>query len=226
MSTLQLCKAHCYVHTTSTARGISLGIIPASERERSVNVIGSNQPHFELMGVKIPLMKVGKSQEWRGISQGQVVGPDNAFRYISKSMQQTLPAIMGSLMLLADSFATSSGQAGEESGLYDLGTSTELLHRNAYSLYTQFRPSTSGEWGKKSTFYCGKALALRRGRDEDMRHWEQVEENGGGVHQQSEIEAFEQELQNLVKQESGNVVVKAEEQASSSDAVIKEEDPF
>lgn len=28
------------------------------------------------MGVKIPLMKLGQLDEWRGISQGQVIGPD------------------------------------------------------------------------------------------------------------------------------------------------------
>lgn len=69
--------AHYYVHTTSTARGISLGIFSAaSDRGRSVDVIGSNQPHFALMGVKIPLMKLGGLDEWRSILQGQVVSPD------------------------------------------------------------------------------------------------------------------------------------------------------
>lgn len=71
-----LSLSHCYVNTTSTSRGISLGIIPASHRSKAENVIGSDQPHFELMGVKIPLMKLGHLDEWRGISQGQIIGPD------------------------------------------------------------------------------------------------------------------------------------------------------
>jgi hypothetical protein len=220
-----LSLAHCYVHTTSTARGISLGIIPASEKQRAVNVIGSNQPHFELMGVKIPLMKVGKAQEWRGISQGQVVGPDNAFNYMKRSMHQTLPAIIGSLLLLADSFTSNNpdSQDSNKSDFYQPSTGPDILHANAYDLYTKFRPSTAGEWGKKSTFYCGKALALRRGRNEDLGLWEKIED-GNEDGQQAEIEAFEQELQNLVKVESeaGN----GQEESPLQVERIKKEDPL
>jgi hypothetical protein len=176
------------------------------------------------MGVKIPLMKVGKSQEWRGISQGQVVSPDNAFRYISKSMQQTLPAIMGALMLLADSFTSNTGDQGDD--LYNPSTAADLLHANAYNLYTQFRPSTSIEWGKKSTFFCGKALALRRGRDEDVSLWEEIEDGSRGrMGQQSEIEAFEQELRNLVKTETEDVKAGTASDSPSSVTVKKEEPP-
>lgn len=67
--------AHCYVSHTSTARGISLGILPASERAKTLNVVGPNQPHFELMGLKIPVMQID-GEEWRGISEGEVVGPE------------------------------------------------------------------------------------------------------------------------------------------------------
>lgn len=209
--------AHCYVNTTSTARGISLGIIPASERKRSVHVIGSNQPHFELMGVKIPLMKVGKNQEWRGISQGQVVGPDNAFNYMKRSMHQTLPVIIGSLMLLADSFTSSSSNNNnplkpdeDDKDFYQPASGPDVLHASAYELYTQFRPSTAGEWGKKSTFFCGKALALRRGKEEGLEQWDDQDE--ANINRQSEIQAFERELQNLVGEKSvkESVTVKEE----------------
>lgn len=168
------------------------------------------------MGVKIPLMKVGKLQEWRGISQGQVVGPDVAFRYISKSMQQTLPAVMGALTLLADSFTSTNGMGPEESEFYEPSTGADTLHANAYNLYTKFRPSTAGEWGKKSTFFCGKALALRRGKEEDLDLWEKLND-GQSEKQQSEIQAFEQELRNLVKSESEEVEVE-------EDGIKKEEE--
>lgn len=151
------------------------------------------------MGVKIPLMKVGKAQEWRGISKGEVVGPDQAFGYMKRSMHQTLPVIVGSLMLLADSYTSQSSIQGEnEVDEYQPGGyGPDLLHANAYDLYTKFRPITAGEWGKKSTFHCGKALALRRGRDEDISLYDSLE---SATEQQSsssamEIKAFERELQ-------------------------------
>lgn len=70
-----LSVAHCYVAYTSTSRGISIGVIPASERDRSIHVVGRNQPHFELMGVKIPVMQAAGG-EWRGISGGESIGPE------------------------------------------------------------------------------------------------------------------------------------------------------
>ncbi|PWN33224.1 uncharacterized protein FA14DRAFT_161184 [Meira miltonrushii] len=197
-----LSLAHCYVNTTSTARGVSLGIIPASEQDKALSKISSNQPHFELMGVKIPLIKLGQTQEWRGISKGEVIGPDQAFNYMRKSMYQTLPLVIGSLSLLADSFVNPSvpkmkyeltdAEAVEVPG-------PDLLHAKAYELYTQFRPSTAGEWGKKSMFYCTKALALRRGYSTEFERWD--ERNDG---EQMEAQAFEDELRALVADQGGS----------------------
>lgn len=143
-------------------------------------------------------MKVGIEQEWRGISQGEVVGPDNAFNYMRKSMHQTLPAIMGALNLLADSFTAPQSDEFKEEQQEAPEAGPELLHANAYDLYTRFRPSTAGEWGKKSFFYCAKALALRRGRQSDVDQWEEAEETRL---KQPQEEAFEQELNKLVKME-------------------------
>lgn len=61
------------------------------------------QPHFELMGVKIPVMQV-EDGKWRGILEGDRIGPERAFNYIKKSMAQTLPLVMGALTLLAESY--------------------------------------------------------------------------------------------------------------------------
>lgn len=172
------------------------------------------------MGVKLPLMKVGKRQEWRGISQGQVVSPDNAFNYMKRSMQQTLPAIIGSLMLLADSF-TGSSSSSEIKEEYQPSGGADLLHASAYELYTQFRPSTAGEWGKKSTFFCGKALSLRRGRDgSEAKLWNDVE--GVEDTQASEIREFELELQRLAQGDDEAI----KEEDSSIDTIVKKEDPY
>jgi hypothetical protein len=185
-----LSLAHCYVNTTSTARGISLGIIPRSERDRAVHIVGSNQPHFELMGVKIPLMKLSGTDEWRGISAGQVVGPDQAFNYMRKSMYQTLPLVIGALTLLADSYVLGNEESNGNASL-DV-PSPDLLHERAYELYTQFRPETAGEWGKKSSFYCSKALALRRGHEAEIDAWD-VKQDGEAL----EAQEFERELKAL-----------------------------
>lgn len=91
-------------------------------------------------------------------------------------MHQTLPLVMGALTLLADSYANSTANDAAavkaESGM-DVSEvpSPDLLHARAYELYTQFRPATAGEWGKKSMFYCDKALALRRGHDDAWAAW-------------------------------------------------------
>jgi hypothetical protein len=159
------------------------------------------------MGVKIPLMKVGKAQEWRGISKGEVVGPDNAFGYMRRSMHQTLPVVIGSLMLLADSYTSQSSIKGEDGATeyQPGGYGPDLLHANAYDLYTKFRPVTAGEWGKKSTFHCGKALALRRGRDEDVSLYDHLEDGSHPQGDASEIKAFEKELQAFADMESSTV---------------------
>lgn len=73
--------AHTYVNLTSTARGINLGIIPPSERNK--HVVGPSQPHFELMGVRVPVMQL-QDGTWRGISGGEVVGPEKVLMRMSR----------------------------------------------------------------------------------------------------------------------------------------------
>lgn len=45
---------------------------------------------------------------------------------------------------------------------------SEYLHARAYSLYTQFRPDTGGEWGKRARFDLDKVLALRHGHESEL----------------------------------------------------------
>lgn len=170
-----LSLAHCYVNYTSTMRGISLGIIPAAEKERAVHIVGPNQPHFELMGVKIPVMQM-QDGSYRGISAGEVVQPDKAFNYMRRSMAQTLSSVMGALTLLADSFmepVAATGAVGEGEERTEYGA--EYLNSHGYDLYAEFRPSTSGEWGKKGRLWYDKVLALRRGCESDWLDWKQTE---------------------------------------------------
>ncbi|CBQ73037.1 conserved hypothetical protein [Sporisorium reilianum SRZ2] len=170
-----LSLAHCYVNYTSTMRGISLGIIPAAEKERAVHIVGPNQPHFELMGVKIPVMQM-QDRSYRGISAGEVVQPDKAFNYMRRSMAQTLSSVVGALTLLADSFMEpppASAVARETAEEAEHGA--EYLNSRGYDLYAEFRPSTSGEWGKKGRLWYDKVLALRRGCESDWAEWKQTE---------------------------------------------------
>ncbi|TKY85767.1 hypothetical protein EX895_005307 [Sporisorium graminicola] len=202
-----LSLAHCYVNYTSTMRGISLGIIPAAEKERAVHIVGSNQPHFELMGVKIPVMQM-QDGSYRGISAGEVVQPDKAFNYMRRSMAQTLSSVMGALTLLADSFmdpiptapaAADTGASGETETPETPEYGPEYLNARGYDLYAEFRPSTSGEWGKKGRLWYDKVLALRRGCESEWIEWKQTEarlESDGPAE-----EDWGEDVERLVQQE-------------------------
>ena len=122
-------------------------------------------------------------------------------------------------MLLADSYVAVNN---EEEG-YTVTSGADLLHADAYELYTKFRPSTAGEWGKKSTFFCGKALSLRRGRAEsEVSIWEKLDDDETDQGQASEIRAFELELQQLA--ESDVKVEPSEEARLKQETAIKAED--
>ena len=136
--------AQCYVSTTAEARARSLG----RQQQRDAHVVSANQPHVDFMGVKIPVICL-KNGRYRGMHSGEVVPPTRAFDYLRRSMFQMLPQVMGALTLLANSYVDASGNA-------------EALHAAAYELYTEFRPETHGEWGKRGTLYLDVILGLRR----------------------------------------------------------------
>lgn len=194
-----LSLAHCYVNFTSTMRGISLGIIPASEKDRAVHTIGPNQPHFELMGVKIPVMQMADNS-YRGISAGEVVEPEKAFNYMRRSMAQTLSSVLGALTLLADSFMHPTTGADNEQTQEHGG---EYLNSRGYELYTHFRPSTSGEWGKKGRLWYDKILALRRGCEAEMMVWREKEARleGDGPPEEEWTEDVERLVQEELERE-------------------------
>lgn len=110
-------------------------------------------------------------------------------------MFQTLPLVIGALTLLADSFMdpppADSSEITElkQEAIEDEGGSSatsdpavdsseygaEVLHAEAYNLYTLFRPETGGRWGKRARFELGKVLALRKGREVEWQKWVEME---------------------------------------------------
>lgn len=237
-----LSLAHCYVNYTSTMRGISLGIIPAAEKERAVHIVGPNQPHFELMGVKIPVMQM-QDGSYRGISAGEVVAPDKAFHYMRRSMAQTLSSVLGALTLLADSFMEPPPQAQpdadtsiktdpldasptsprEQGGPLEAEQEYggEYLNTRGYDLYAEFRPSTSGEWGKKGRLWYDKILALRRGHEADLAKWRHDEaklERDGPAE-----EDWSEDVERLVQEELEREQRQAEALKQEPSADVKDE---
>lgn len=88
--------AQCYVSQASHSRGVSIGVISKDQdlKRKRESIVGNNQPHFQLMGMKLPLMRLNVNKEdvssgnvvgdgenddggeWRGIESGVVVGPE------------------------------------------------------------------------------------------------------------------------------------------------------
>lgn len=149
-----LSLAQCYVSTTALARAKSLGRVADTPSA----TVSANQPHMEFMGVKIPVIAL-RSGLYRGLHNGQIVQPAQAFEYLRKSMFQTLPQVMGAMMLLASSYVDSTWRTDAESAA---SHSADGLHKAAYRLYTEFRPETGGEWGKRASLHLDTVLALRR----------------------------------------------------------------
>lgn len=81
--------------------------------------------------------------QWRALSNGTPAEPSAAFSYISRALRQTTPHIIGALRLLAESYTTKE------------------LNKNAWGLYTDFRPAVDG-WGQRSDVHCSTILALRK----------------------------------------------------------------
>ena len=167
--------AQNYVGRTAHARAVSIGRAAPGGEKPSVS---QNQPHITFMGVTIPVICL-RSGTYRALHNGEIVEPERAFTYLRKSMLQMLPEVMGAMMLLASSYmdhtwATKDTQADH---------SADTLEKEAYRLYTEFRPETHGEWGKRATLYLDKILDLRR--DSVPFAWPKDEE--GMPHETSEV---------------------------------------
>lgn len=137
-------------------------------------------------------------------------------------MFQTLPLVMGALTLLADSFMKPSiGAEGqlksspqvlegvkpdpedaESQSSFSYPHGPDHLHAKAYALYSQFRPETGGEWGKRARFELDKILALRQGHENEWIEWMDKEERGDE----------DADAEHPVKSESGSNTVEEEEE--------------
>lgn len=170
-----LSLAQCYVSHTSTARGRAIGVLPKQARAENLPVgVGTNQPHSELMGIKLPVMQIQDGEEdgeeetkrYRGISEGQMILPDRAWEYLQRSFMSNLPFVVGAMTLLADAIV--------EDGPGD--PDPERLNRVAWRMYVDFRPDTGGEWGKRATLSISKILSLRP-HAEDETEKKEIEED-------------------------------------------------
>ncbi|CAA7259836.1 unnamed protein product [Cyclocybe aegerita] len=133
--------ASVYTEMNAISKGISVGIYN-KDKERGIEAEKYGpQPYVELMG-RSPLYRNTLGQ-WRALANNKPVPPMSAFSYITRAFRQTLPHVMGSLRLLAESY--SSGE----------------LNGKAWSLYADFRPEVN-EWGKRSEVHCSVILDLRR----------------------------------------------------------------
>ena len=82
------------------------------------------------------------SGSWRALSSGTPVAPSSAFSYITRALRQTAPYVLGSLRLLAGSYAPAE------------------LNRVGFSLYADLRPDVQG-WGGRAEVRCATILGLR-----------------------------------------------------------------
>lgn len=89
-----------------------------------------------------PLYQASSGQ-WRALSAGTPVSPSAAFSYITRTLLQTTPQIVGALRVLGASYSPAE------------------LNGKGYSLYAKFRPEVDG-WGKRSEVNCSTVLGLRK----------------------------------------------------------------
>ncbi|KAI0068645.1 hypothetical protein BV25DRAFT_1817543 [Artomyces pyxidatus] len=134
--------ASVYTEMNAIAKGVSLGIYDKS-KQKGIDASPSAQPYVDLMGRRVPLYQTAEGT-WRALAAGKPAPPTAAYSYISRSLKQTAPAIIGAMRLLAQSYSNANE-----------------LNRAAWSLYADFRPEVDG-WGKKGSIRCETLLGLRK----------------------------------------------------------------
>jgi len=131
------------------AKGVSLGIYGKS-KGKGIDVGDRDaQPYVDLMGRRIPLYQTAAGT-WRALSSATPASPGAAYSYISRTLRQTAPAVVGAMRLLAESFA----DPAELNGL-------------GWALYADFRPEVDG-WGKRGEVRCVTILSLRKKRPAEV----------------------------------------------------------
>lgn len=150
------CKASVYTEMNAVSKGVSLGVFD-KKRETDLKAAHAEveaQPYVDLLGRRIPLFRIA-SGSWRAFTTednngcstpgGGAAAPRSAYSYITRSLRQTAPAVLGAMRLLAES--------------YD---DPVELNRVGFALYADFRPDVSG-WGKRGELRCETLLGLRKG---------------------------------------------------------------
>ncbi len=132
-----------------------------------------------------------QSNQWRALVNGTPAQPSVAFSYISRSLRQTTPYIIGAMRLLAESFAPAE------------------LNQKGWDLYAEFRPVVSG-WGERAEVKCDSILGLRK----KGATTETPESEQGSVTHRDEGES--QEPPNKVRR----TVIESDETVEGSDHTI------
>jgi hypothetical protein len=99
----------------------------------------NNRPLFQLA-----------NESWRALSSGTPVSPASGLSYITRSLRQTTPFIVGALRLLAETYTP------------------DELNKHGFSLYAEFRPEVK-QWGGHGEVRCEKILGLRKGASAGLR---------------------------------------------------------
>ena len=172
----------------SISKGVSLGIFD-KKRETDLKAAHAEveaQPYVDLLGRRIPLFRIA-SGSWRAFTTeddngcstpgGGGAAPRAAYSYITRSLRQTAPAVLGAMRLLAES--------------YD---DTVELNRAGFALYADFRPDVNG-WGKRGELRCETLLGLRKKESKG-----EPELSGAG----SRVEATGDDGQGVVRHEPSN----------------------
>jgi len=140
--------ASVYTDMNAISKGVSLGIYEPDKGNNMEASPSGAQPYVDLMGRRIPLYRTNitiDSTQWRALSASAPVPPSSAYKYITSSLRQTTPFVIGALRLLAQSYGP------------------DELNRKGFGLYADFRPDVeSGQkgWGKKGQVKCQTILDL------------------------------------------------------------------
>lgn len=94
-------------------------------------------------------MYTTQSGDYRALVKGEPVDPSTPFTYITRSFRQTLPFVIGSMRLLAETYEPAE------------------LNAQAYGLYIDFRPDVENGkrgWGERAEILCRDILKFRKAR--------------------------------------------------------------
>ncbi|KAK2466268.1 hypothetical protein APHAL10511_001910 [Amanita phalloides] len=133
--------AAAYTEMNAISKGVSIGIYEKGKEQDLDADRNGSQPYVDIMGRRVPLFKM-QSEQWHAILNATPASPTEAFSYISRSFNQTMPHVIGAMRLLAESYTP------------------EDLNNKAWDFYTQFRPPAEG-WGKRAKMTCATILNLR-----------------------------------------------------------------